>query len=244
MRYEKTQKGNPHALTIRQHVFPKKSIERFSGADGCVSVLLKRQGLRRLRPNNEIFCAMRAWDESAERGYMRKIENKYQRLVDRLLVGDLHCTHQDHKIITHMFVLWFLRFDFSVEPCGDIESDLVGTVIEKNHEEILEKNGYKYMRVDGIMPGRQIASIRIQMLIDRLLSPEIRWGIIKSELFEFCVPDTYGGLAMIPVNPKICFVAGKEDMVVHKDDVIQINKIALSNSINYVFARDFDHCPL
>ena len=38
MKYEKTEKGNPHNLTINQHCFPSRSIERFSNNDGCVEV--------------------------------------------------------------------------------------------------------------------------------------------------------------------------------------------------------------
>lgn len=41
MRYPKPQKGNPHKLTIDQHIFPKASISRFTGENGRVQVRRK-----------------------------------------------------------------------------------------------------------------------------------------------------------------------------------------------------------
>ena len=58
MKYEKTQKGNPHALTVRQHTVPVRSIERFSSTDGRVHVRYLRNGKElRLRPEDQFFCA-------------------------------------------------------------------------------------------------------------------------------------------------------------------------------------------
>ena len=38
---KKPQKGNPHELTVKQHCFPRRSIERFANKDGIVNVWLK-----------------------------------------------------------------------------------------------------------------------------------------------------------------------------------------------------------
>lgn len=244
MKYEETQKGNPYALTVRQHVFPKKSIERFVDDDGCVSVLLKKGGLKRFKPSNQVFCAMRSWDEVAEHGYMKRYEDQYQCLIDRLYDGDKILKKEDHEIISRMFVLWALRFDFANDPCLDVQTGLKGGVNRKDHEEILEKNGYKYVRDDGKFPGRQIASIRIHLLIDQLVFPGVKWGIIKSKSSEFIVPDTFGGCAIIPVNPKMCLIQGYKDEVISKRAVKDVNTMAVSRSINYVFARSFNLCPM
>jgi hypothetical protein len=41
---------------------------------------LARSKVRLAKPNDGIFCAMRAWDQQAERGYMKRIEDEFLRL--------------------------------------------------------------------------------------------------------------------------------------------------------------------
>jgi hypothetical protein len=71
---EKTLPKNPNQLTVKQHVFPSRSIERFRNPNGRVSVydILRRQ-IRLRAPNDILFCARRAWDQRAEAGYMKQI---------------------------------------------------------------------------------------------------------------------------------------------------------------------------
>jgi hypothetical protein len=74
--YEKTQNGNPHQLPVKQHVFPARSIARFANSAGMVQLHnLTTQRTRAARPGDAMFCAMRAWDLRAERGYMKQIED-------------------------------------------------------------------------------------------------------------------------------------------------------------------------
>lgn len=60
---DNTQKKNPHGLTKNQHVLPKRSIERFAGVDGLVSVFFKegkrRSEVDRIHPKRELFCVPR-----------------------------------------------------------------------------------------------------------------------------------------------------------------------------------------
>lgn len=72
--YEKTQKGNPHHLPVKQHVFPVRSIARFANSGGMVQLHnLTTQQTRVAGPGDAMFCAMRAWDLRAERGFMKQI---------------------------------------------------------------------------------------------------------------------------------------------------------------------------
>ena len=41
---------------------------------------LARSKVGLAKPNDGIFCAMRAWDQRAERGYMKRIEDEFLRL--------------------------------------------------------------------------------------------------------------------------------------------------------------------
>jgi len=43
-RYQKPKKGNPRELTVNQHVFPKRSIDRFANDQGRVSVRILHPG--------------------------------------------------------------------------------------------------------------------------------------------------------------------------------------------------------
>jgi hypothetical protein len=55
MKYEKTQKGNPHQLTIHQHTFPTKSIARFTDKSGYVKVkLIAQSKIISLNPINQL----------------------------------------------------------------------------------------------------------------------------------------------------------------------------------------------
>ena len=68
-RHEPTAPQNPHRLTLAQHVHSRACIERFSDANGVVSVL--RPGTREAFPaksDTPVFCAMRVWDQHFEQG--------------------------------------------------------------------------------------------------------------------------------------------------------------------------------
>jgi hypothetical protein len=89
-RYEKPQKGNPHSLPIRQHVFPAASIARFTNDDGVVDLYrLSTSQVRKATPDDDIFCAKRAWDARAEFGFMKQIEDEFQLLASKVINGAL-----------------------------------------------------------------------------------------------------------------------------------------------------------
>lgn len=89
-KHEKPQKKNRHLLTVSQHVLPLASIARFADAEGRVSLHdLARRKVRLAKPNDNIFCAMRAWDQQAERGYMKRIEDEFQHLASKVIEGVL-----------------------------------------------------------------------------------------------------------------------------------------------------------
>jgi hypothetical protein len=103
-----TQKNNPHRLTINQHVFPKRSIERFFG--GNRAVMLRdcvRKRTRFAGSSYAIFVAQRAWDQRSEHGYMRRIEDSFQEFADRILTADRNFSlgPADVKSINHLFAL-------------------------------------------------------------------------------------------------------------------------------------------
>lgn len=79
MHYPKPQKGNPHKLTINQHIFPKACISRFARENGTVQVRRKcGEQDQWVTPGNSYFCARRLWDQKAEAVFMKAIEDRYQ----------------------------------------------------------------------------------------------------------------------------------------------------------------------
>lgn len=151
MHHEKTQRGNPHGLTINQHVFPAASIARFAQIDGFVLAFLKDQRkIIRCRPQNLLFCMKRGWNQSVEHGFMKIIEDEFQLLANRILDGSISngLNPIDNKIITRFCVLCRLRAEERLAPSSDVQMRgiLVGSPLPKKEEEILEKHGYIFAR--------------------------------------------------------------------------------------------------
>jgi hypothetical protein len=84
-----------------------KSIERFTNQGGRVSVHdLHRAKVIRAKPGNVIFCARRAWDARAETGYMKHIEDEFQKIVGPIVDGKAETLVPEHKpAIDRMYAL-------------------------------------------------------------------------------------------------------------------------------------------
>jgi hypothetical protein len=117
MKFEKTQPGNPHKLTVKQHVIPVRTIKRFAGTDGMVEVNIGAENrIERLEPDAGIFWTRRAWDQRTERGLMKQIEDRFQLLANRITSGDLtEIPEESAHDVNQFFSLWFHR---KVDPIG------------------------------------------------------------------------------------------------------------------------------
>ena len=249
MKYDKPQKGNPHQLTVNQHTLPLMSISRFANATGRVSVnLLKQNKVIQLKPDDSLFCARRTWDQRAENGYMKNIEDKYQSLAEKVVserqetVGPL-----EQSIVTDMFVLWNVRAHRKAKPTPDqrINAIDVEKHLTKDEQELLEKNHICVIRPDLIIAGRHLAGITIQMNVDkeRQQMADVHWGILKASAGEFIVPDNYSNARILPLSPIICFYSQSNDDVIGIKEVAEINRLAIDSSREYYFANDFNKCP-
>lgn len=245
---ERTQKGNPHQLTVMQHVFPACSIARFAGADGAVSVKLRKNGKElRLPPRDQIFCADRAWNERAEASYMKEVEDNFQNLANRITDARLPICTEDFGTVTRFFALWCLRFHAKHNPIPDpTVNGIVPEGLSKDSEERLEKQWVGFIRRDQTMPGRSLTGLQIQRDIDRLAArfERSRWGVVQAGDGEFIAPDTFGTLMVVPLSPTICLVSGHEDSVVLRPEVSNLNRRAMQSAGDYFFARDFTLCPV
>ena len=249
VKYEKTRNGNPHQLTINQHCFPKKSIERFCNKNGVVEVFLIRENkIVSLKPDHSIFCARRVWDQRAESLFMRGIENAYQNLVSELEIEDWSrpLSIEEHQIISDMYSLWHVRCCWKSKYLDDQE--LVGILparpaYSQDDREALEKSNIATSIDRGtkaVLPGRHIAGILVQNDWGRVRSAlgSYSWGIVESECGEFIVPDKNSVALCLPVTPAICFFAGQDvRRVVTQQQSRHMNAVLRSGSEQYYFGR-------
>lgn len=245
-RYEKTQKENPHSLTINQHVWPTASIARFANASGRVDVLDKLRQLRRPAvPNDDLFVAKRVWDQRAESGYMREIEKAFQVLASEIVAGNISAVADEHKrVIDEFYGLWTIRAKVRhLEPRDFTQPGLTGDDLTLDQQEILEKKGCAFMRPTGV-PSRMIYGLRMQFEIRQTIEDlsATRWGLVRPSNGHFLVPDS-PKFTMIPVSPTYCLCAGGQNGIITEQNLREINAAFREASDSYYFALDLDRCP-
>jgi hypothetical protein len=248
-RGEKTRPRNPNRLTLDQHVFPAKSIERFTDTGGRVAVhLLDRDKIIRVRPDNPLFCADRAWDQRAETGFMKQIEDAFQEAVRPILEGQAASVSAEARpAIDRMYSLWYWRARYRELESQEIDlKGIIGSDLTLEQEENLESNGYMFARKSGTMPARQLNGVTLLMrtnrYADHLATTIPRWGVITAHTGEFVVPDVpWHGV--LPLTPRLALINAAPDGMITEQNLAQFNSAMRSGSQDYFFARDFSTCP-
>ena len=196
--------------------------------------------LLRLRPDAEIFVTRRAWDQRAEAGYMKQIEDGYQVLAERIIADrDTPLTESENEVATHYYALCFVRSQLDLTGQTDVQLNAVtGHEYTKDEEEMLEKGGVSFIRKDGTLPLRQMVGLRLQKEINSICMrwKYLTWGIVDALEGEFIHPDTSQYL-YIPVTPKTALVGGLPNGSIPKHLVTESNRKAQSRSKRYIFAR-------
>lgn len=250
MSYEKTQKGNPHQLTVNQHCFPASCIKRFANNEGKVQLVrLSEKDPILAKPEAKIFCAKRAWDQRAEHIFMKEIEDKYKILAEKIVSDNTLVLNAEHqKVITDMFALWNVRFHWKEQPIEDqaIEG-AIGVAVEytKDQQEELEKNGITTIRPDLCIPGRSFTGLSIQTNVYsvREQMSDACWGILRSRSGQFLVPDQSSNSRMMPLTPYLCLFSQSENEEIDEAELARINAHAVAGSKEYYFAQDLAQCP-
>jgi hypothetical protein len=250
MRFPKPQKGNPHKLTIDQHIFPKTSIARFAGEHGTVQVR-RKDGEHDLwlLPGNSYFCARRLWDQKAEVVLMKVIEDRYQGVASGIVAGDVTTLDAAmNAAVTDMYLLWALRHERYLNPLPDVRMNMVAPEREMSldTQEILEANGYVFTSPDNTIASRFMTGLRfiIEMGRERQRMAGKRWGIQRSTDAEFLVPDNFSAYSVLPLSPTIALMEGHDDQQLGFKQVADINGQAVHGSRRYYFARDITRCPI
>lgn len=247
-RSEKTQPGNPHGLTTKQHVFPVASINRFVQDGGVDLFDLKRQKRRRAGARDPIFCADRAWSHGAEAGFMKDIEDAFQALVEEILSGRTAAFDRKQTVvITEFYGLCQARAGRRHLPYQHTSPDKVSAATAHrtlDQLEFLEKHNIIGTRPDGSFALRDFVPSIILQDIDRI-SEELEgksWGVIRSVTSEFCIPDILSR-GIVPITPKAVLALGIPSDFITEESVNLINRTVSASGREYLFARDLDACP-
>lgn len=241
---KKPQKGNPHELTVKQHCFPRRSIERFVNDDRIVHVWLIEQGKPiPARPEDQLFCAHWVWDQRAETGFMREVEDAYQELADDIEEGRIvrRLRVAENRVVTEMYSLWRVRSKWRRIPLPDEPlKDVIELEYEcsKDERERLEKAGVSVIGPGPKLDGRHIASGVMQLHFFRLRErlKGLRWAILSTRDAEFLVPDT-AETSYLPVTPKLCLVPGEGYQIADASTVATFNARSVSESCDHFFAK-------
>ena len=248
---EKTLPKNPKRLTLKQHVFPVRSMERFVDQSGRVSVFdMLRVKARPARPEDILFCARRAWDQRTEAD-MTQIENKFQEIVQPIIEGLVNTIALEHKpAIDSMFALWVMRTHFRGLAAQELQLfGVPGYGLSKAHEEHLERTARLFVRKGGKVPARQINGAQLQLRVGGytrdLAAALTGWGVVHAQAGEFIVPDvpTLKIVAFIPLSPTLALIGGVLDGDVVEQTVAEINSALKAGSQEYYIARDLSKCP-
>lgn len=249
MRHEATQKGNPHCLTKHQHIFPAASIRRFVDYDGRVQTFsFLASKVLRLKPSDQVFCALRVWDQRTEVAVGKTIEDRFQQLANSIMSGVTHTIGlMERRVVDDLFSLWRTRHRFYIEGLNDILiPGIKGDELTHDEEERLEKKHVIFVREGGVMPGRFSAGPQVFGYLDsfRHANSNRNWGIVRAQEGEFVVPDCFQDLMIMPVSPTVSLVADHRDAGIPLDQVAMINREAVARSTHHYFARNLSSCPL
>jgi len=251
-RGERTQKGNPHRLTREQHIIPAATLRRFAQSDGKVEVHFRDGRIAKLPVDDQLFCVDRLWDQRAEAGYMKKIEDQFQGLVDELEAGRSGPLSSDeHRCITRFWGLWYWRNHFIDSPLEDASlNGIAGESLTVDQKEILESRWYAFA-VGAIgeakLPARMMTGVHIQVAINRyeMANGGKRWGLLRSPALPLIIGDRPGKLMTVPASPNVLLAANNPDGELTQTEAFRANQAALSFSRNFaVIGRFHSQSPV
>ena len=238
--HEKPQQSNPHGLTINQHVFPRRSVVRFANHGGYVQLHdIVHNVVRPAKADDPIFCAKRVWDQRAEVGFMKSIEDEFQSLVDALIgAGVPRAIPPQHwDDVSRFFILWWARAEFADQAHEDVPfKGVTGHAWPKDQQEQMEKAGGHFFREGGTMPSRFLHGMRIQKFVDVETEPLTgkRWGMALASAGRFVVPNR-PACRIVPVSRSVSLIWGCDDAIIDEREVDRINDLHIKGSDKYYF---------
>lgn len=156
---------------MKQHTFPSASIARFVNAKGAVQVMRKQsERVFYAKPPDQVFCAQRLWDQQAEGGFMKDIEDAFQSLANVILDDPaFRLDHQHFDVINEFYCLWNIRAQWKkndrlADPSiGSEQTIRLRHAYTKDEQERLEAAGIGYIRPDLTVSSRSLVSPSIRL---------------------------------------------------------------------------------
>lgn len=226
-------------LTNNQHTLPTASLKRFVNSKGDLHVRLTKQDkFVEVKPNNKLFTVNRVWDQRAEAGYGKSIEDNFQNIADEIIASSRILSDAENLVVSEFYTLWHTRTNIT-EYDSETPSRLNGVKGSRLTEEQkanLESKHAMYIEEDGTIPLRFIRGATMQRAIDMFapsLSGRIPWKLFEVKTGELIVSDVPGDSFIIPLTPKKYFSLANS-----KASIGEINMAAMSRADKYYFGRD------
>ncbi|MGO9613047.1 MAG: hypothetical protein ACLPX5_08430 [Dissulfurispiraceae bacterium] len=236
--FEKTTKGNPYGITLRQHIIPSHYIKAFAGDDGLVEVQRIVNGSRfKAAPKNQVFCVKRVWDQKAEAGWMKNIEDCFQKAVSDYLKSGKTIPN---GIATDFFLLWHIKSRLARNPPkSPILAGLFPENLSKEQEEILEAKGYIYVNKEPRLKSRFVASIEGLRAMDSLRQEHAKtvWSVVISHERPFLVPKHCPQDGYLPLDPNTALFRNSHSREYTSEYTLQINKSIFEHEDEIVFSK-------
>lgn len=251
--FEPLQNGNPYGLTREQHFIPASHIKRFYNSNNkvfCKNFLSKNKTQIEINAYDSIFKVQRLWAEFAEKGFMKNIEDNFNKLVDNVTKGNIKEFNQEQSsIICDMYTLWERRCyhidEFNKTPILNIKLyGIDGEYYTKDEKEKIERMHMTFLNENTEVSSRDIIGNQIMLYIYNSLYNKIEWGILKStsKLFIMpsnpCMNNSYTNMKIFfPISPNYCLVPQKIYCNVNESDVKKLNNIMIQNAKWFYFGK-------
>jgi len=237
MKFEPTQPGNPHRLTIQQHIFPSACIARFCDLSGRVRVKSRKSNKLSLVTGDDTrFKTQRSWDQWAEDG-AAIYEKAYQKVADRYMTQVGLLPAADPAVVTQMFCSWNARFRLKDAPQEPVELKGIPpeTCFSKDDEERCEKMGVVVLRSDSTVPARSRTGTQLVSCTNFLWHrfKNTQWVCVAFPQSNLSVPDHFELFPYLPLSPTRAFVDRSRETWTAQ----HLNKVAEEYAAGYFFCR-------
>jgi hypothetical protein len=233
-------------LTKKQHVYPSKSLQRFINVQGNIEVYrFENRKIFTAKPSDGIFTVKREWDQRAERGFGKGIEDNFQGLVEYCIKNNLRkMPFNGNHIVNSFYALWHYRSCIKEYDEQIPKASFTPDPLTEEQKITLELKHVSFVDSDGDMPQRMKRGIVLQGGIISLTEQfkSVQWFMVKSPQLELVVPDNPVNSLFIPVNPNLCIVAEHNVPELSKKEALHANFKMATGSQAYYCGRNLSKC--
>lgn len=249
MNTTRTRSKSARQLVRKQHVLPRKSIERFADKRGCVECRRVEGKLSfPARPDNSIFYVERVWSQHAEVLLGTELEGKFQDFANRLLASGSDEVLEQNVVDEFYALIRARHWAISFPARDEVVNGVAGEDLSEEQRYALEANAVMYIRADGTISGRDLTGARMQLVLEDIVSNvqalSHPWRVVRAAAGEFVVPDTYGQHAVVPLAPTAILARLPPRGPMFQHELTIFNLLAVRRASAYYFAHNLGNCFL